>query len=351
MGHSLFCCLGVLGTMLSAQWTIRTENVAIPTSFEDSWSLVILPDVQYYNETYPGLFELQTQWVRNQARSLRIQYVLLPGDITNTNSKKEWENASSALGILDGCVPYALCTGNHDCGPGGNAAERSTRLDAFFPYERLSGWTGLAGVKTAGQTANSYHLFEAPGPSRWLILTLEWAPTDETLQWASEILARYPERNAIILVHAYLYHDDSRYDWKTKGDKQNWNPHVYPTQPAGNDGQEIWDKLVRKHDNVFLVVSGHVIGDGTGLLISQTDGGQPVIQMLVNYQTPIHDIGGQAWLRVMTFRSDLKKILCWSYSPLLKQYRSEPDQLFELSRRESSSVSTERKNGKEDKPR
>jgi len=334
MVNSFIWSLGVLGAVISGQWQIQTENVEIPSSFEDSWSLVILPDVQYYNETYPGLFELQTQWVRNQAHKLQIQYVLLPGDITNTNSDKEWENASCALGVLDGQVPYAMCTGNHDCGPGGNAAERTTGLDRLFPYERLVGWSGLTGVKTAGQMANSYHLFEAPGSSRWLILTLEWAPTDETLQWASEILTKYTDRNAILVLHAYLYYDDSRYDWKTKGDKQEWNPHSYPTQPAGNDGQEIWDKLIRKHDNVFLVVSGHVIGDGTGLLISPTDHGAPVIQMLVNYQSPIREIGGQAWLRVITFRKDLKKITCWSYSPLLKQTRSEADQLFELRRSE-----------------
>jgi 3',5'-cyclic AMP phosphodiesterase CpdA len=330
MANGFLLCLGVLTAMNSGGWMLQTEQVEVPASFEDCWSLVILPDVQYYNETFPGLFELQTQWIRSHADTLRIQYVLLPGDITNTNSDKNWENASCALGLLDGRVPYAMCTGNHDCGPGGNAADRTTGLDRTFPYERLAGWSGLAGVKTAGQMANSYHLFEAPDLSRWLILTLEWAPTDSTLQWASEILAKYPDRKAILVVHAYLYYDDSRYDWKAKGKKQEWNPHDYPTQPAGNDGQEIWDKLIRRHNNVFLVVSGHVIGDGTGLLISRTDGGNSVIQMLVNYQSPIQDIGGRAWLRVLTFSKDLKKITCWSYSPLLKQMRSEPDQLFEL---------------------
>jgi 3',5'-cyclic AMP phosphodiesterase CpdA len=318
-----------ISTGFCGQWQIQTSEVKVPDSFKDTWSIVILPDVQYYSDTYPGLLELQTAWIKNNADRIGVQYVLMPGDITNHNTDREWENASVALAMLDKKVPYAMCTGNHDCGEKGASGDRSTKMDLYFPYKRLAGWSGIAGVKTKGQMSNTYHLFKGPDGSRWLILALEWAPTDDTLEWAGKILEKYRNRNAILMTHAYLYHDSTLYDWKTKEKQQEWNPHFYPT-PNGNDGQEIWDKLVRRHDNVFLVLSGHVIGDGTGLLISDNDAGRPVIQKLINYQSPIQEIGGSAWLRVITFSKDLKKITCWSYSPLLKQYRTEEDQLFEL---------------------
>lgn len=322
-------CILAISTGLCGQWQVKTDQVKVPEQFKDTWSLVLLPDVQYYNDTYPGLFELQTTWVKNNADRIGAKYVLLLGDVSNHNVDREWENASEALTILDKEVPYAMCPGNHDCGENGWSADRTTKMDLYFPYERLAGWSGIAGVKTEGQMSNTYHLFEGGDGSPWMIITLEWSPTDDTLQWADKILRQYRQRKTIIITHAYLYHDSTRYDWKTKGTAQEWNPHSYST-PGGNDGQEIWDKLIRRNENVFLVLSGHVIGDGTGLLISENDAGRSVIQKLINYQSPIHEIGGSAWLRVMTFSNDFKKITCWSYSPLFKKYRTEEDQLFEL---------------------
>lgn len=323
-------CFFAFSAGLFGQWNVQTDKVKIPESFENAWSIVILPDTQYYSETYPGLFELQTTWIRNNAERLGVQYVLHLGDVTNHNVDQEWENASAAMAILDQKVPYAICPGNHDSGNNGWAGDRSTKLDTYFPYERLAGWSGIAGVKTQGRMSNTYHLFQAPDNSRWLILTLEWGPTDETLEWASGILRQHKDRNAILITHAYMYHDSTRYDWEQKGKEQEWNPRSYPTTPGGNDGQDIWNKLIRRHENVFLVLNGHVIGDGTGLLISENDAGRPVIQKLVNYQSPIQEIGGSAWLRVMTFSRESAKITCWTYSPLFKKYKMEEDQLFEL---------------------
>lgn len=116
---------------------------------------------------------------------------------------------------------------------------------------------------------------------------------------------------------------------KQRDKSSNGTPYRIKTQ-GGNDGQGIWEKLIKDNENVFLVISGHVLGDGTGVLISKNDSRGDVIQMLANYQSPIKDIGGQAWLRVLTFSKDMKKITCWTYSPLYKKYRYEKDQLFEF---------------------
>lgn len=267
-------------------WQMQVEDVNVPSVFEDKWSLIILPDPQYYSDLYPGLFDLQTTWVKNNKEHINAKYVLIPGDLTNGNKEREWQNASESLSLIDNKVPYAMCTGNHDCGLYGWSDDRTTMMDKYFPYERFQGWTGIAGYKTKGQMANTYHLFTGGDGSEWLILCLEWSPTDETLVWGQEILKQYPYKKVIVLTHAYMYYDSTRYDWKTKGIEQKWNPLSYKT-PGGNDGQGIWVKLIKDNQNVFLVISGHVLGDGTGVLISQNSSGGDVIQMLTNYQPPI----------------------------------------------------------------
>ena len=45
------------------------------------------------------------------------------------------------------------------------------------------------------------------------------------MQWANDVLAKYPERTAILLTHAYLYNDNTRYDYAAKGKSQAWTPH------------------------------------------------------------------------------------------------------------------------------
>jgi predicted MPP superfamily phosphohydrolase len=307
----------------------QSQKIEAPKNFEDKWSIVILPDTQYYSETYPGLFNLQTQWIIDTCNDINTRYVLLPGDITNNNRHREWQNASDALSRLDGKIPYALCTGNHDCGKNGRAKDRTTLMDEYFPYDRLAKSGGITGIRKKGESANTYHLFKDAYNGEWLIITLEWSPRDKTLEWAGKILDKYKNRKAIVLTHAYMYHDSTRYNWKEKGKNQQWNPHSYPTK-NGNDGEDIWNKLITNHENVFLVISGHVIGDGTGLLTSKNNANKDVIQMLVNYQSPIEDFGGGAWLRVLTFSKDMEKIKCWTYSPLYKKYKKEKDQLFEL---------------------
>ena len=119
-----------------------------------------------------------------------------------------------------------------------------------------------------GKTDNSYHTFNANGED-WIAFALEWGPRDAVVQWADQVLSSpaYTNHNAILVTHAYMYNDDTIYDWATKGSSQSWNPHSYGIQnlPGGvNDGQELWDEFVKKHDNFKFVFNGHVLGDGTG---------------------------------------------------------------------------------------
>ncbi|MHC4394934.1 MAG: metallophosphoesterase [Planctomycetota bacterium] len=290
-----------------------------------SWTLVVLPDTQNYSTYYPGLLNLQTQWIADNKEEYNIVYVLQNGDVTNNNSKEEWERADRAFERLDDVVPYAIAPGNHDFGAGGSAGERWTLMNAYFPLSRFAKWPSFGGVMDEGQLENSYHLFSAGGQD-WLIIALEWGPRDKTLAWADRILRKFPNRKAIIMTHAYLYSDSTRYHWQEKGESQNWNPHNYSTAGGVNDGEEMWQKLVKKHENVFMVLNGHVLNDGLGFLVSTADHRNQVYQMLVNFQ--MKPLGGESWLRLIEFLPDGRTVQVKNYCPLYEKYKTGPEDQF-----------------------
>ncbi len=309
----------------NARAVSATPSVLEASDFtEGAWTLVLLPDTQKYSRVYPGMFDLQTSWIRHKAVERNIRYVLHLGDITDTNTPIEWERASRSMGLLHGVVPYALAYGNHDYGPGGNATSRETYGNEYFSYDEVSKWETFGGALDQGRLDNTYHLFEAGGV-KWIVVSLEWAPSKRAVDWANEVMKKHADREGILITHAYMFNDDTRYD-HTKS-RQAWNPKFYSTPDERYDGQELWDHLV-KHHRFQLVLNGHVLGDGTGYLASKTERGNVCHQMLSNYQT--RALGGEGYMRLLEFQPDGKTVLVKSYTPLEDKYMLESDQHFTI---------------------
>jgi len=326
----LAACANLAGTEQVTAKPASVKNRKVKKD-DKSWSLVILPDTQYYSEQYPGLFHLQTQWVLENRDKYNIVYVLQNGDVTNNNSKTQWQRASRALARLDGKVPYAISFGNHDYGPGGSSRDRNTLGNEFFGVSRFEKWPTFGRPMEAGKMDNTCHTFNAARQD-YLILCLEFGPRDEVLQWANRIIEKHSTHKVITMTHAYLYSDSTRYNWQQKSSQQKWNPHSYPFAQSDtttvNDGQQIWDKLVRKHSNCFMTVNGHVCNDGLGFLTSRADHGNDVHQMLVNFQMLAE--GGGAWLRILNFQPHNKTISVKDYSPLYEEFNTSADNQFTI---------------------
>ncbi|MCG2683153.1 MAG: metallophosphoesterase [Planctomycetales bacterium] len=315
----LTVAISLLGVATAVGQTPEKAPEKTPDFVPGSWTLVLLPDTQMYAEDYPGLFTMQTHWIAKNKDKYSIRYVLHLGDITNGGKKFEWQRSQEAMSELDGRVPYALVPGNHDYHA---LADRRTRLNEYFPLSKYKAWPTFGGAMN-DDMCNSFHLFSAGGTD-WIVLALEWAPRDETVAWANEVLAKHPDRKAILVTHAYLYQDGSRYNFAEKEKKQAASPHGYPCNTSANDGEELWEKLVRKN-NVALVVCGH-IGDGRGFLTSLDDKEKKTHQMLVDYQS--RELGGEGFLRILEFLPDGKTVQAKSYSPLYDGYLSDPGSQF-----------------------
>lgn len=291
-----------------------------------SETIVLLPDTQNYSQYFPQHFTNQTKWIRDHVQERNIRAVLGLGDITNNNHDEEWKNAKASIEFLRGAVPFALALGNHDLGENGSTVTRDSKVDTYLPLDEYRKDMNVVAEFEKGKMANLAHTFKLAGQD-WLVLNVEFGPRDAVLKWADGVVRRHRNHKVILITHAYLYSDDTRYDFKTR--KQTWNPHDYPVaklSEAPNDGEEIWDKLVRKHKNMVFVFNGHVLNDGLGRFTSRGDQGNMVHQHLVNYQM-LHE-GGEGYLRLVEFLPDGRTVQFRSYSPSLDKYKTDEQNQF-----------------------
>jgi hypothetical protein len=294
-----------------------------PMPAKGNFTVVVLPDTQRYSVDHPQTFHAQAEWIVAHARDRRVASVIHLGDVTQNSTRPEWEVARAAMSKLDGVVPYFLVPGNHDYSDGKRiCVDRRTLFNDYFPLTKFQDLNTFGGTydKEPERYENSFHTFSAGGRD-FLVLALEYGPRKDVVRWANEVVAKHRQHEAILVTHAYMYSDDTRYNWKKFAAKQDWNPHASgiarSSQGDVQDGQELWDNLVSKHDNFLLTLNGHVKHDGLGHLVSKNAADKNVHQVLVNFQMKPN--GGDGWLRQLEFSADGTSIDAIDYSPTRNQ--------------------------------
>jgi hypothetical protein len=292
-------------------------------------TIVVLPDTQYYASSYPSVFNQQTRWIVAQQSALNIDVALHVGDLVDADIPAQWTVANPAMRMLDKVgIPYTVVPGNHDYA----SVDRKTTMSNYFSPASMP-WVG--GTMMPGQIDNNYMLVDI-GPQKWLVVGIEFGARDSVVQWADTIMKTYAQYPAILLTHAYLYADNTRYDINVGGTNSNastyqyWNPQYYGYTAAEgiNDGEAMWQKIVRPNSNVKLVFSGHMTG--AARLTSTRPDGTTVHQMLSDYQWLEGQNFGFGYLRVVKLDYDKKTIDVQTYSPYLDQYMTDGDNQFSL---------------------
>jgi hypothetical protein len=288
----------------------------------DFFTIAVLPDTQYSYYYSPSYFDAETAWIASNAAAEKIAFVLHEGDIVDSPlDSTQWAAARSALSRLDGVVPYVLAAGNHDMALSAKPeAPRFTLLNDTFHFDDIANRPGFGGAYQAGHLEDAYYLFPAGGQT-WLVLSLEFSPRPDVLAWASQVLDAYPTLPAIVVTHAYLYSDGTRYDRSVPGrtcpmggtvctdmtpgaNSQCWNPLCY--LPDGSDGEMIWEAVGQSHGNLRFVFSGHVANpapyDAARLTSTRPDG-TVCHQMLADYQAD-GATGGDGYFRLLRVFTD-----------------------------------------------
>jgi hypothetical protein len=289
------------------------------------FTIVVLPDTQYYSQNNPAIFNRQTQWIADNAASLNIQLVLHEGDLVNkASSTTQWANADNAMKVLDSAgVPYIAVIGNRDYSgnsPSGRTA-KATAFNTYFGPSRYAGKPYSLTSYSPGSNENFYSTFTLGG-QQFLVLALEFYPRQAVLDWANAVVAANPDKEVVLLTHSYTYGDNTRVGRCDADGKEKYN------LVSDNDGDQVWDKLVRRHANFSLVLSGHITWKSTGRRADVGDNGNLVNQVFADYQAQTN--GGNGYLRIMTFHPSINSIDVKTYSPWLDTYYTDARNQFTL---------------------
>jgi hypothetical protein len=285
------------------------EDKTVTATFNEiqgTFTIIVLPDTQFYSQSYPAIFTNQTQWIVNNVAGMNVSFVLHEGDIVNSDIAAQWINANGSMSLLNGYVPWAVLPGNHDGTDVGGPSENLINYNTYFPYSRFSSETWYGDAYNDINT-NSFVLFSGGGDD-YIIFNFQYHPSDAVLAWANTTLAAWPNRRAIVVTHDYL---------NTGGTRTT-------------EGNHIWNNFVAPHaDQIFLVLCGHMHSASTSEARRQdTVNGYVVYQLLADYQERPN--GGNGWLRILQFHPAEDKIYVKTYSPYLNSYETDEDSQFIL---------------------
>ena len=238
---------------------------------------------------------------------------------TDQTSAEQWRAASRAFERLDNKLPYVVCTGNHDYGY--RKAENSrTCFPDYFPFERNPAWRDVCVATYPNRNGaisleNAAFAFDDPAWGGLLVVTTEFLPRDEVLDWAAALIDKpeYRDRKVIFMTHAFLHERSAKRIEKNS----------YELTP-GNTGAEIWRKLIEPSPNIRMIVCGHTgkpgdYEDAVAYRVDKNRAGHDVHQMMFNVQIlggGWEGNGGDGWLRILEFLPDGRTIKVRTYSPL-----------------------------------
>ena len=262
----------------------------------DDFSLIAIPDPQFYASTYPSIYYAQMNWVVANEAALNIPFVISLGDNVDTaSSTTQWDVAAAAWDILTtGGVPYGLELGNHDGAPSSTG-----NFNSYFA-SRLAGPPNSC-INYGADYDNMYCTFSASGMD-FIVLFIEYGNSStDLLNWADGVLQTNADKRAIVVTHDLL---------------------------SGNNftsqGSAIYNAL-KDNPNLFLMLGGHL--DTTG---QRTDvyNGHIVYSLRSDYQ--FVDSQQSGYLRIMNFSPTDGQIHVTTYSPTQSKYLTDTANQFDL---------------------
>ncbi|WP_338664822.1 cadherin-like domain-containing protein [Pararoseomonas sp. SCSIO 73927] len=322
-GEHGFSDLVVTGT--DALGNTVTDNVRVHVAGENAFTVAVLPDTQNYtsNPALNHIFGDMTNWLVDNAESRNIQFVVGVGDITDNNNAAQWKIAEEALRRLDGKISYSMLPGNHDQASGGSAANHSTDyLDTIFSPDKQAATNPdtFGGVydREPTRSANTYHTFQAPDGTKWLVLSMEFAPRDDVLRWAGDVIEGHLDHRVIIASHTlttYAGRSDAFAGQIGAAPVQGYG--VGNSAEGANDGEAVYRQLTSRYPNVVITLSGHVLGDSAETNITYSQHGNAVADIMADYQngstTELISRGGEGAIRLLVIDPDAGTISMDTY--------------------------------------
>lgn len=324
------------------------------------YSMAVIGDTQYYveSETNVQNFYNITQYLSELEK--KPSYVMQVGDITSDNGENHYTKALTAMGKLkDAGIPHSIALGNHDYPSAGKVDRNSTNFNTYFSQEYFeavsdmefypeyyevttsSAYTKTVVADDAESVAeneiklsdvttrscesqsievgdyvfyksdNNYRLLTA-GDTKYMIVTLEFNPRNEVIDWANEVVAAHPEHKVIVCTHGYTQDGEiiksSSYYLGKDGNNKDTNQ---------NEPNVLWSNFVSKHENIFMLFCGHAHAPEITSNVMVGDNGNTVYQYMV---APTMGNGGDGVFLMMYFNETSGTVDFRYYSPTEDKY-------------------------------
>lgn len=273
----------------------KNDDVIQIMEYNDSSEYIaVFGDIQYYtNAANNYLFQHSCDWILTQKHAgMNINSVLLVGDVTQHNDDGLWPYFRSATKQLSKEIPFISAIGDHDYSwENGTIYDRfSTHFNEYLSFplstQKVVAWYEKGRMENI-VVENYIH-----GKPIY-ILVLEFGPREEVVDWANDYVKSHPNIDFILLNHEYLETGGGR---RTEGLRcvmrlRNTNStYTTPTQ--------LWNRLIKKNDNIMCVLCGHV-GGLYAYTLEKNNFGREVPQIQHNIQSP--DYRYDNWLMLWEF--------------------------------------------------
>lgn len=243
------------------------------------FTVAVVPDTQYQfdqDRGDPAPLTATFEYLVEQRAAENLVFVAHLGDVVENALASEFAQADPVFKVLDRArMPYSVLAGNHDIDGSTDDGRGETPYLRTFGPQRFRRMTTYGGSTANGY--NSYHVFRAAG-RQWLLLAMDWRPSDASFAWARAVIAAHPRLPVILTTHELVYADSG-------------------VAELSDHGNRVWDQLVKDNDQIFLTLNGHFWPSGR--LTRQNAAGHDVHLHLANYQDRYY--GGSGMVRLYHF--------------------------------------------------
>ncbi len=321
-------------------FTVKKRVIFVdrPAAEDYDYTIAVIPDTQVMTGGYTDFsaFTALTEYLKNSSEKEKIAFALHVGDVVNDPNDKQYSMAKQAMGILDGFLPYVVVPGNHDYDTKSETKRDTSMFNRYFPLSFYKNASGFGGAFEEGRTDNTFWLFDA-GSEKFLVMALEFGPRDSVIEWANRITEQYVDRRVIVVTHTDVHYDGGMITVTSENAPTNYRNGGYLDVPGDppNNGDDLWEKYLKLHENIFLVVSGHVLSDN---IVTRTDtgaNGNKVYRMLINAQGLDFNMwldrekfgcDGLGMVCLLRFSENASKMQVEYYSPYLDKYLNSENQ-------------------------
>lgn len=265
----------------------------------EDYSFTIIPDPQILTNHRQDLLKTVSSFIIDKKDTQKIGTVLCVGDNTDGTGKFEREYTAIKAEydkLKEAGINWITTPGNHDYDDNVGSSRGLTEYNKYFPYDEISKYSYFGGAYKEGETQNAYYLMEMGGV-KYLFISIEFGADDGVLEWANEVLPQYTDHRVVLYTHGYLTTSGER---MKAGDNHCPSNYGYASKVQVNNPDQIFEKFVKKHKNMFMVFCGHIPCDDIKLKEDVGDNGNVIMSFLIDAQGVLKT-GGESLVSFMNF--------------------------------------------------